>query len=192
MRWLRAALAGFVLACAFTAPAAAAPARSAAAPAPSPACAGADLQPTATDLGAIDAATLCLINRVRATYHVRAVRANHELGRLAAAQVGLMVRMDYFADVRPSGQTPLSVVASSRYPASAARVSVGQNIAWGTGPYATPATVVAAWLASPPHRKIMLDGEYRDAGVAATAAIPPVIGRSSGATYALLFGVRLR
>jgi len=185
---MRAAVAGLVLACS----ACAAPAAAAAAPRGSAACPGANLQPTAADLQAIDAATLCLVDRMRATAHVRAVRVNRELGRLAADQVGLMVRMNYFADVRPSGQTPLSLVVESRYPSKAARVSVGQNIAWATGRYATPAMVVSAWMASPPHREIMLDGEYRDAGVAVTPAIPPMIGQGDGgATYAILFGVRL-
>ena len=156
-----------------------------------PACAGAGLRPSGGNLAAVDAATLCLINQVRAAHHVRPVRANRELGRVASDQVGVMLRMNYFADVRPTGQTPLSLVAATRYPARSARVSVGQNIAWGTGRYATPAMVVAAWMASPPHREIMLDGEYRDAGVAATPATPSVIGQGrGGATYAILFGVR--
>jgi uncharacterized protein YkwD len=157
------------------------------------ACAGAGLRPSAVNLAAVDAATLCLINRVRSTHHLRALRANRELGRVAGSQVGVMVRMDYFADVRPTGQTPLALVVASHYPAHAPRVSVGQNIAWGTGPYATPAEIVAAWMASPPHRAIVLDGEYRDAGVAATPATPSVIGAGRrGATYAILFGVRKR
>jgi uncharacterized protein YkwD len=186
VRRLCAGLAGSLLAFAHAAPAV----PSAAAVAP---CPGADLQPNEADLAAVNSATLCVINRVRATYHVRAVRPNRELGRVAADQVDVMVRMNFFADVRPTGQTALSLVAASRYPARAPRVSVGQNIAWATGRDASPAMVVAAWMASPPHRRIMLDGEYRDAGVAATPATPSVLGQDrGGATYALLFGVRLR
>lgn len=102
-----------------------------------------------------------------------------------------MVRWDYFADVRPSGQTPLSLVGVTRYPGHAAAYSVGQNIAWGTGRDTTPSRIVAAWMASPPHREIILTGEYRDAGVAVTPAVPGVIGTGRhGATYAVEFGVR--
>ena len=104
-----------------------------------------------------------------------------------------MVRWDYFADVRPSGQTPLSLVGVTRYPAHTAGIAVGQNIAWGTGAYATPEHIVAEWMASPPHRAIILTGYYRDAGVAARPALPGVLraGRS-GATYAMEFGARSR
>ena len=110
---------------------------------------------------------------------------------MAASQVTSMVRWNYFADVRPSGQTPMSLVAVTRYPAHAAQFAVGQNIAWGTGSYTTPAHIVAEWMASPPHREIMLSGEYRDAGVAATPAVPAVLdARGSGATYAIEFGAR--
>ena len=110
---------------------------------------------------------------------------------MAASQVTHMVHADYFADDRPTGQTPLSLVAVTRYPAHAADFTVGQNIAWGTGSYTTPAHIVAEWMASPPHREIMLAGEFRDAGVAVTPAVPTVLQASRrGATYAIEFGVR--
>jgi uncharacterized protein YkwD len=141
----------------------------------------------------VQAATLCLVNRIRAAAHVPALRANRDLAHVASGQVSVMVRMDYFADIRPSGQTPLALVMASHYRTRAARVSVGQNIAWGTGAFTTPARIVAAWMASPPHRAIMLDGKYKDAGAAAIPSTPSVIGdRQGGATYAIEFGVRVR
>ena len=70
-----------------------------------------------------------------------------------------MVRWDYFADDRPTGQTPLSLVAITRYPVHRAASPIGQNIAWGTGSDTTPAHIVAAWMASPPHREIMLTSD---------------------------------
>jgi uncharacterized protein YkwD len=154
-------------------------------------CAGESLHPTAANVSAVDAATLCLINRLRHVHGVGSLRANRELRRVAASQVVTMVRRDYFADVRPTGQTPLSLVAITRYPAHAAEFAVGQNIAWGTGSDTTPAHIVEEWMASPPHREIMLSGEYRDAGVAVTPAVPTILGAGGhGATYAIEFGVR--
>lgn len=173
-----------VLACAVTFAGAAVPAAASS-------CPGANAHPTPADVAAVDAATLCLINQVRGAHHLRPLRSNRELGRVAASQVTHMVRADYFADNRPTGQTPMSLVAITRYPAHAAGFSVGQNIAWGTGSYTTPAHIVAEWMASPPHRELMLDTEFRDAGVAVTPAVPSVLhaGRR-GATYAIEFGVR--
>jgi uncharacterized protein YkwD len=157
----------------------------------SSACSGADLAPTATNSTAIGAATLCLVDRIRAAWHLGPVRANAALRAVATSQVRNMVRWDYFADIRPSGQTPLSLVAHTRYRAHASSVSVAQNIAWGTGPYATPARIVAAWMASPPHRRVILTRRFRDAGVAAIPAVPSRFAQGIyGATYAIEFGAR--
>jgi uncharacterized protein YkwD len=158
---------------------------------PTPPCPGANLSPSAANIAAVDAATLCLLNEVRILYRLRPLRANRELGNVAASQVTNMVRWNYFADVRPSGQTVLSLVALTGYPLHAIGFAVGQNIGWGTGSYATPAHIVAEWMASPPHRQIMLNGEYRDAGVAVTPAVPAVVNAArQGATYAIELGVR--
>jgi uncharacterized protein YkwD len=156
------------------------------------ACRGANLYPSATNARIIDAATLCLVNRLRLAHHAGPLRPNRELRQVAASQVTNMVRWDYFADVRPTGQTPLTLVAASRYAAHTVRIAVGQNLAWGTDAYATPAHIVAEWMASPPHREVMLSDEYRDAGVAAMSASPAVVGAGGqGATYAVEFGARL-
>jgi uncharacterized protein YkwD len=119
------------------------------------------------------------------------LHANRELRRVATSQVDAMVRGDYFADVGPTGETPLALVAVTRYPAHAGQFAVGQNIAWGTGRDTTPAHIVEEWMASPPHREIMLSSEYRDAGAAVTPAVPTILGAGArGATYAIEFGVR--
>lgn len=156
-------------------------------------CAYANLLPTATDTATIDAATLCLIDRVRAVYRLRPLRSNHELQAVASTQVGDMVRSDYFADDAPSGQTPATLIEATHYAAHAPSLTTGQNIAWGTGADATPAYVVAAWMRSPAHRELILTADFRDAGVGAYAAVPPVVEPSSpvpGATYAVEFGAR--
>lgn len=157
----------------------------------SSACPGASLRPNGANSAAIDAATLCIVDRLRLRNHVRALRSNAQLGAVASSQVASMVHRDWFADVRPGGQTPMSLIVVTSYRAHASTISVGQNIAWGTGRYSTPAQIVAAWMASPPHRAIMLSGEYRDAGTAAAPQLPGVLhaGRS-GAIYAIEFGAR--
>jgi uncharacterized protein YkwD len=155
------------------------------------ACAGASQMPTITDTVAIDRATLCLVNQIRAASHLHRLHANRYLLGVAASQVTTMISWNYFADVRPTGQTPLSLVGVTRYRTHAARFAVGQNIAWGTGSDTSPAHIVAEWMASPPHRAVILSPEYRDAGVAVDPAVPGVLGEGrSGATYAMEFGVR--
>jgi uncharacterized protein YkwD len=154
-------------------------------------CLNANLHPTARNAAAIDKSILCLVDQIRRAHGLPALHANGALGYVASSQVVTMVRRDYFADIRPTGQTPLSLVGGTSYPAHAEAVSVGQNIAWGTGSYATPAHIVAAWMASPPHRANILSSQYRDAGVAVTPAVPSVLRVGPrGATYAFEFGVR--
>jgi uncharacterized protein YkwD len=166
------------------------PDATAATKAPRP-CRGTDLAPVPGNSASIAAATLCLIDRIRTAWHLGPVRANAALRAVAASQVRSMVRLNYFTDIRPSGQTPLALVAATGYRAHASSVSVAQNIAWGTGPDATPARIVAAWMASPPHRRVILTRSFRDAGVAAIPAVPPrFAGGSCGATYAIEFGTR--
>lgn len=156
-------------------------------------CAGANLLPDGTNAAAVDAATLCLIDRVRAGRGLRMLHANLALRNVAAGQAYNMVRWNYFADVRPSGQTPMSLVTGTRYRLHAAHLAVGQNIAWGTGGFATPAHIVSEWMASPPHRQIMLAPVYRDAGVAVKPALPSVLhAGSQGAVYVVEFGARKR
>ena len=191
IRGVYAALATVSLLCALCACAAAGASAAPRARAAGAACPGATLRPTAGDGSSVDRATLCLVNSIRAAHGLRPLRANRPLGKVAGSQVGTMVRWDYFADVRPSGQTPLSLVSVTRYPAHTAGYAVGQNIAWGTGTFASPEHIVAEWMASPPHRAIILTGYYRDAGVAVEPALPGILrAGESGATYAMEFGVR--
>ncbi len=157
----------------------------------SPPCAGANLSPSAANSASVGAATLCLIDQVRTARRLRSLRSNGVLRTIAASQVNDMVRWNYFADNRPPGLTPFSLIATTRYPVHTRGLSIGQNIGWGTGEYATPACMVAAWMASPGHRAIILTRGYRDAGVGVAPAIPPVLGQElPGATYAIEFGAR--
>jgi uncharacterized protein YkwD len=44
--------------------------------------------------------------------------------------------------------------------------SVGENLLWRS-PGVTPAQVVEMWLNSPAHREVLLDGDWREVGIAA-------------------------
>lgn len=174
----------------------AAPMMSAGAPATSvktksPYCTYANLRPTSADAATVDAATLCLLNQLRAAYHLLPLRSNHELQAVATTQVRGMVRHDYFNDNSPSGQTPGTLIEAIPYGAHAASLSTAQDLGWGTLSDATPAGMVAAWMNSPPHREIILTGEFRDAGVGVAPTVPAIVGHGErGATYAVEFAAR--
>jgi uncharacterized protein YkwD len=155
-------------------------------------CSNVNLRVNAKDEAVVEGATLCLVDRVRQAYGLAPLRSDRALGSVARKVVSGMLYGNYFADVGPSGSTALSLVSASGYTAGAPHVTVGQNLAWGTGRYTTPARIVAAWMASPPHRANILDSAFHDAGVGVTPTLPSVLhaGRR-GATYVFEFAARV-
>jgi uncharacterized protein YkwD len=150
------------------------------------ACPNANLRPNRTNAARIDRATLCLIDQVRAARYLPTLKANHELQSVAVSQVDTMVRLNYFADDRPSGATPETLIAATRYGRHARSLSTAENIGWGTRRAATPTQMVTAWLQSPAHREVILAADFHEAGVGATAAVPSLLEHGEpGATYAL-------
>lgn len=172
-----------------------APANAAATTTAAGACPGANAQPTGRNAVHINVSTMCLMNQVRSSHNLRPLRPNRALAAIASGQARDMVRGDYFGDQSLSGQSPLSRIMASNYPVHAAslRLFTAQNIGWGTGPNATPAGIVRAWMESPPHRQIILTGVYRDAGVGVAPAVPTRFSAGwLGGTYAVEFGARNR
>jgi uncharacterized protein YkwD len=141
----------------------------------------------AADCGARDAddAVVCEINRVRAGHGLRAVETDRRLRRAAATYARDMVRRRYFAHVSPEGDTLSDRLRATGYVDDGVRWRVGETLAWGRGRRSSPASIVAAWMRSTLHRRILL-GRYRDIGVG-IADGDPFGGR--GDTYAADFGL---
>jgi uncharacterized protein YkwD len=158
-------------------------------------CAGTNAVPDGHNSALIDAATLCLTNQVRVAHGLHPLRRNGALASIATGQARDMVRGNYFADQSLSGQSPFARVMASSYPLARGyvRLLTAQNIGWGTGPNATPAGIVAAWMTSPPHRAIILTAAYRDTGVGVAPSVPAqFVNGFVGGTYAVEFGARER
>jgi uncharacterized protein YkwD len=154
-------------------------------------CRGANLQPTRANLSLVTAATRCLIEREREARSLGLLHSNGSLQRVATNQAGEMVIGDYFGDNSLAGSTPIQRIEVSAYASRTKRLLVAQNIGWGTGGLATPAAMVRGWMLSPPHRRIMLTGGYRDIGVGIAPAAPPRLTNGlPGATYAIEFALR--
>jgi uncharacterized protein YkwD len=158
-------------------------------------CTGENSSPNGRNSALIDAAALCLMNKVRVVHRLPALRFNGSLARIASGQTTDMVRGHYFGDQSISGQSAFARIMASGYVAHPAsmRVRAAQNIGWGMGHGATPAGIVQAWMASPPHRAIILTASYRDTGVGVSPSVPSGFsGRWHGGTYAAEFGIRSR
>jgi uncharacterized protein YkwD len=160
-------------------------------PAHAAGCAGAGLMPTHTNSAQIRAATLCLLNAQRSAHGLRKLRANQRLRRAATGYAHLMASSKFFSHTSPSGSTPLSRIRSTRYLSGARGWAIGENLAWGTGPLATPRRTVSAWMHSAGHRRNILDPAFREIGIGVARGAPVgVAAAAGGATYATDFGAR--
>jgi uncharacterized protein YkwD len=130
-------------------------------------------------------ATLCLLNRVRRTHGLKKFRDNGQLDLASQRHANDMARRNYFAHGDFVGR-----IRAARYLKGANRgYTLGENIAWGSWDYATPAAIVDAWMHSPGHRANILNGRFHEIGLG-VARGAPVSGQSRGGTYVTDFGTR--
>ncbi len=154
-------------------------------------CPRADAPPSST-LAMIRRATICLINEQRAADGLPALRTSPQLSRAAARHTQDMVSHAYFAHTSPTGDNVVTRAELVGYLRGALSWTVGEDIAWGTGPRATPQAIVAGWMRSPPHRANILSSRYHDIGIGVARGLPvPGAGASAAsATYTSDFGAR--
>ncbi len=110
------------------------------------------------DLGAVRAAMLSRINAERRAAGLAPLAGNTLLDRSAQRHAEDMLRRDYFSHGGLDGSTILERVQATGYPAR----SVGENIAEGQF---SVDQVVAGWMASPGHRRNILDKNFRELGL---------------------------
>ena len=136
------------------------------------------------------AAVLCLVNVERAARGLAPVAASSLLTKAATAHSVDMVRRRYFAHVTPSGLDQRGRVARTGYLRGSRRPALGETIAWGCGGYGSPLELVKDLMASAPHRTVILDGRYREAGVGLALGAPVDTMGAAGSTLSLNFGRR--
>jgi uncharacterized protein YkwD len=129
--------------------------------------------------------TLKLLNRERAQHGLPAFRLDSRLSTAAKRHAQDMVRRDYFSHDAPGGVDFVDRIRRTGYAAS----SLGENLAWGSGSLASPASTVRSWMNSPGHRANILNRRFRAVGIGIAAGAPGY-GGSNSATYALEFGSR--
>jgi uncharacterized protein YkwD len=131
-------------------------------------------------------AVRCLVNDTRARHGLAPLRPSAALNRAAEAHCADMVARHYFEHIDPEGRSVADRARQTGYRSGAPDWSLGEDIGWGTGSESTPAAMVRAWMASPPHRRVILDRGFRDIGVGVAFGVPPDLG--GGATYAIDLG----
>jgi uncharacterized protein YkwD len=108
----------------------------------------------ARTLSSSEASLLQTMNSVRTSHHLAPLRLDVRLLHAARGHSSDMMQRQYFAHGSVAG----------RVLAQGARGPVfGEDLAWGTGVGAQ--WVVTRWLASPPHRAVLLRPGFRRVGI---------------------------
>jgi uncharacterized protein YkwD len=154
-----------------------------------PKCPNRNDVPTKATVAETQQAVMCLVNQQRATHGKRALRENPSLTDAAAKHSRDMVARRYFDHNSPGGRDMVDRVMAAHWTSKHTAWRLGENIAWGSGDFATPRKIVAMWMASPGHRANILDGHFREAG-AGIAAGGPQRTRGQAGTYTMDFGAR--
>jgi uncharacterized protein YkwD len=119
------------------------------------------------------------MNQVRVAAGLRPLRFDGRLHAAARAHSADMLRRGYFGHGAFNRRmTGFHVHAKT----------VGENLAWGTGPYSAAKAVVQEWLTSPEHRANLLRPGFSRVGVG--SAVGTFVGRSDATVVTADFAGR--
>lgn len=156
----------------------------------SPPCAATTVAAGQAPAATVGQAVRCLVNAQRTARGLPPLRPNRRLRLAAEAHGADMVSHRFFAHVSTFSGAVTDRARRAGYLAGTQDWALGEDIAWGEGELSTPESIVTAWMNSPPHRAVILDRDFRDAGVGVTAGVPVGDGALPGATFVLDVGAR--
>lgn len=139
---------------------------------PAPAQADGCAHARSASLDTAGAATICLLNEIRADRGLAPLRSGDRLQDAARGHAADMARRNYFSHVSLNGDTLTDRLRAAGVVRASASYLVGENLAWGSGRSATPAAIVRMWMNSPPHRANILRAGFRRVGIGAAAGAP--------------------
>jgi uncharacterized protein YkwD len=147
--------------------------------------------PSPGNVADVRGTTLCLLNAERARRGLRALQPNSQLNKSSQRLSQMMVRQSFFDHVSPGGSTLLSRVRrGTRYLLGVRSYALGENIAWGSGDYATASETVSRWMGSPGHRSNILNRRFVHIGVGVAIGAPEDAHGIPAWTYTTDFGYR--
>src|SRR3954464_7171120 len=149
-------------------------------------CATADGPTAQASTVALANAALCLVNQERTSRGLRPLKSNRHLSKAASGHARDMCARGYFSHDSANGASFADRIRKSGYVPARALPSLGEDLAWGSGPLGTPREIVQGWMESPGHRANILYPKFREAGMG--VAFGDVGVGESGVTYALDFG----
>lgn len=134
-------------------------------------------------------AVLCLVNRERRAQRAPRLRRNKPLARAAREHSRALVEGKYFSHFSADGDL-LRRISRVGYLRRHRDALLGETLTWGVAEGATPERLVAAFMASPPHRRTLLRRHFRDIGIGLALGAPATEVTDTAATLTLNFGRR--
>jgi uncharacterized protein YkwD len=151
-------------------------------------CPNTGLTPDAGNLELIRGALNCLHDQIRSQHGLGTLADNAALDAAAAAHTDDMIARGYFDHATPDGGTFDQRILSAGYARPGDGWSLGENLIWADGALATPAALMNSWMNSEGHRENILNGTYRELGLAVRLGTPT--GEAGGVTVSAEFGSR--
>jgi len=119
---------------------------------------------------------MTLLNETRAQHGLRALALSRALESAAVSHSRAMLQYGFFAHESSDGSQFAARLKRFYSPAGYTYWSAGENLLYDTGAL-DAGTAIQAWLASPEHRRNMLDPTWREVGIAS------VYAPSAGGTF---------
>jgi uncharacterized protein YkwD len=127
----------------------------------------------------------CLVNVVRAQHGLPPVRTASLLIRSARLRARAIARCRQFSHT-PCGQSFGAPFRAAGY--ARGTYAVGENLAYATAA-PPPQSAIQLWLASPPHRRVLLTRGFRDLG-AAVVTVNGLVGGGAATVWVAHLGRR--
>ena len=134
-------------------------------------------------------AVLCLVNRERDQRGLPDLDRNKKLQKAAQRHNERMDGTGCFSHQCP-GEPSLEARLDEYLSGGLKAWGIGENVAWGSGNFATPESIVKAWMNSPGHRANILSRDWREIGVGFNEGSPSS-GNADAGIYTTDFGLRV-
>jgi uncharacterized protein YkwD len=131
------------------------------------------------------------LNRVRAEHGLRSLVRSPGLTAAAVGHSQSMLAAGFFSHSSHNGTSFSDRIRRSYGSRGYSRWTVGENILFDSSAVDAAATI-AAWMASPPHRRNLLSPAWREVGIGVTrtGSAPEVFGGGSAWIVTMDFGAR--
>lgn len=140
---------------------------------------------------AVELPILRELNRVRSEQGLAALRTARPLRRAADGHAASMARLGYFSHTSADGTTFDRRIGRFYRVGRSSYWAVGENLLWAS-PAVSAEEAVSRWMASPGHRRNILNPRYRQIGISAVRAAraPGLFGGREVTIVVTDFGVR--